>query len=79
MERTIKTEVVIIGAGPTGLSLACQFVRYGIDFVIIEKNAGVTPYSKALGVHARTLESLSKSIWPRERFHWAQLRGKGVC
>ena len=52
----MKTDVVIIGAGPTGLSLACQFVRYGIDFIIVEKNATVTPYSKALGVHARTLE-----------------------
>lgn len=52
----IKTDVVIIGAGPTGLSLACQFIRYGIDFVILEKNEGITPYSKAIGVHARTLE-----------------------
>src|SRR5262245_55942174 len=56
METTIKTEVVIIGAGPTGLSLACQFIRYGIDFVIVEKNESITPYSKAIGVHARTLE-----------------------
>lgn len=56
MAPTIKTDVIIVGAGPTGLSLACQLIRYGIDFVIIEKNAGVTPYSKALGVHARTLE-----------------------
>jgi 2-polyprenyl-6-methoxyphenol hydroxylase-like FAD-dependent oxidoreductase len=56
IETTIQTDVIIIGAGPTGLSLACQLVRYGIDFVIIEKNEGVTSYSKALGVHARTLE-----------------------
>src|SRR5437868_15347835 len=56
METTIKTDIAIIGAGPTGLSLACQFVRYGIDFVIIDKNESVTPYSKAIGVHARTLE-----------------------
>ncbi|WP_404790373.1 FAD-dependent monooxygenase [Altericista sp. CCNU0014] len=55
-DTTTQTEVLIIGAGPTGLALACQFVRYGVDFVIIEKNQGVTPYSKALGVHARTLE-----------------------
>jgi len=56
MPTPIKTEVIIIGAGPTGLSLACQLIRYGVDFVVIEKNEGVTPYSKALGVHARTLE-----------------------
>jgi 2-polyprenyl-6-methoxyphenol hydroxylase-like FAD-dependent oxidoreductase len=52
----MKTDVLIVGAGPTGLALACQFVRYGIDFVAIEKREGVTAYSKALGVHARTLE-----------------------
>lgn len=56
MPSTIKTDVIIAGAGPTGLSLACQLLRYGIDFVIIEKNETVTPFSKALGVHARTLE-----------------------
>ncbi|HEY0459768.1 MAG TPA: FAD-dependent monooxygenase [Pyrinomonadaceae bacterium] len=56
MENTIKTEVAIVGAGPTGLSLACQFIRYGVPFVIIDKKETVTPYSKALGVHARTLE-----------------------
>ncbi len=56
VEATIQTDVLIVGAGPTGLALACQFVRYGLDFVIIDKNEGVTPYSKALGVHTRTLE-----------------------
>ncbi|HEY8117616.1 MAG TPA: FAD-dependent monooxygenase [Methylophilaceae bacterium] len=56
MSQTTQTEVIIIGAGPTGLSLACQLVRYGINFIIIDKSAGVTSYSKALGVHARTLE-----------------------
>ncbi|MBW4551597.1 MAG: FAD-dependent monooxygenase [Aphanocapsa sp. GSE-SYN-MK-11-07L] len=52
----MNTDVMIVGAGPTGLALACQFVRYGIDFVIVDQHEGVTPYSKALGVHARTLE-----------------------
>jgi 2-polyprenyl-6-methoxyphenol hydroxylase-like FAD-dependent oxidoreductase len=52
----IKTDVIIVGAGPTGLSLACQLHRFGIDFVIVEKNEGVTKFSKAIGVQARTLE-----------------------
>jgi 2-polyprenyl-6-methoxyphenol hydroxylase-like FAD-dependent oxidoreductase len=56
MKTAIQTDVLIVGAGPTGLSLACQLLRYGIDVVVIEKNEGLTPYSKAIGVHARTLE-----------------------
>src|SRR5688500_7639645 len=55
-ERRIKTDVLIIGAGPTGLALACQFIRYGVDFVIVDKNETTTPHSKAIGVQARTLE-----------------------
>jgi 2-polyprenyl-6-methoxyphenol hydroxylase-like FAD-dependent oxidoreductase len=56
MSTDIETDVIIVGAGPTGLALACQLIRYGVDFVILDKRNGVTPYSKALGVHARTLE-----------------------
>ncbi len=52
----MKTEVLIVGAGPTGLSLAAQFLRFGIDFVIVDKKESITPHSKAIGVQARTLE-----------------------
>lgn len=55
-EHSKSTEVVIVGAGPTGLALACQFIRYGVEFIIVDQREGITPYSKALGVHARTLE-----------------------
>lgn len=56
MSMITKTDVLIIGAGPTGLALACQFIRYGVDFVIVDKNETTTPHSKAIGVQARTLE-----------------------
>lgn len=60
--RTIssKTQVVIVGAGPTGLGMAVQLLRYGIDFIIIEKNEKTTSFSKALVVQARTLEILNE-------------------
>src|SRR5215207_8448961 len=52
----MQTQVLIVGAGPTGLALAAQLTRHNIDFVIIDKAASTTPYSKAIGVQARTLE-----------------------
>ena len=56
LATTLKTDVLIVGAGPTGLALACQLIRYGVDFVIIDAKEGTTPFSKAIGVQARTLE-----------------------
>lgn len=50
------TDVLIVGAGPSGLALACQLIRYGIDFTIIDTKESTTEYSKAIGVQARTLE-----------------------
>jgi len=52
----MKTDVIIVGAGPTGLSMACQLIRYGVDFVILDQKETTTPHSKAIGVQARTLE-----------------------
>ncbi|MBS1797235.1 MAG: FAD-dependent monooxygenase [Acidobacteria bacterium] len=52
----IKTDVIIVGAGPTGLALAGQLRRYGVEFVIFDQKDGTTPFSKAIGVQARTLE-----------------------
>jgi 2-polyprenyl-6-methoxyphenol hydroxylase-like FAD-dependent oxidoreductase len=51
-----KTQVVIVGAGPTGLSMAAQLLRHHIDFIILEKNETTTSLSKAIVVQARTLE-----------------------
>jgi len=51
-----STDVMIVGAGPTGLALACQLIRFGVEFVIIDKKETTTPHSRAIGVQARTLE-----------------------
>jgi 3-(3-hydroxy-phenyl)propionate hydroxylase len=52
------TDVVILGAGPTGLTAALTLQRYGIRFVVIDRNPGPVQHSNALGVAVRTLEVL---------------------
>ena len=52
----MKTQVLIIGAGPTGLMLANQLNRFGIDFIIIDGKSGPTEQSRALAVSARSME-----------------------
>src|SRR5580698_10038923 len=57
----MSVDVLIIGAGPTGLMLACQLSLYpNISFRIIDKNSCSTKQSRALMIHARTLELLSQ-------------------
>jgi 2-polyprenyl-6-methoxyphenol hydroxylase-like FAD-dependent oxidoreductase len=51
-----KTQLIIIGAGPTGLSMAAELIRHKVDFIIIEKNERTTHLSKAIAIQARTLE-----------------------
>ncbi|HEK19825.1 MULTISPECIES: FAD-dependent monooxygenase [unclassified Mucilaginibacter] len=50
------TSVLIVGAGPSGLMMAAQLLRYGIQPVIIDSKPGPTDQSKALAVQARSLE-----------------------
>ncbi len=50
------TSVLIVGAGPSGLMMAAQLLRYGVQPVIIDSKQGPTTHSKALAVQARSLE-----------------------
>jgi len=50
------TEVLIVGAGPTGLMMACQLAVHQVSFRIIDKNTTSSQNSGALIVQARTLE-----------------------
>ncbi|HEY1863649.1 MAG TPA: FAD-dependent oxidoreductase [Roseiarcus sp.] len=48
--------VLIVGAGPTGLVLALWLTKQGVSVRIIDKTAEPGTTSRALAVHARTLE-----------------------
>jgi len=49
-------DVLVVGAGPTGLVLAGELARRGVRVRLVDKNLAPTTQSRAVGVHARTLE-----------------------
>ncbi|MFF8379626.1 FAD-dependent oxidoreductase [Streptomyces sp. NPDC015661] len=56
---TTDTDVLVIGAGPTGLLLAGDLATAGIDVTLVERRPhGLGNMTRAFGVHARTLEQL---------------------
>jgi 2-polyprenyl-6-methoxyphenol hydroxylase-like FAD-dependent oxidoreductase len=54
------TDVLVVGAGPTGLMLAIQLARRGVRPIIIDRHSGPAQQSRAMAVQARTLEIYSK-------------------
>src|SRR6266567_1000652 len=53
---TTRSDVLIVGAGPTGLVLALWLTKLGVTARIIDKTEAPGTTSRALAVHARTLE-----------------------
>ena len=53
------TEVLIVGAGPTGLSLAAQLRSFGTTFRIVDRQLDRVHESRALAIQPRTLEVLT--------------------
>jgi 2-polyprenyl-6-methoxyphenol hydroxylase-like FAD-dependent oxidoreductase len=60
-------QVLIVGAGPVGLLLACRLRKSGIDVVVIEKRSSRSTHSKALSMNTASL-TLLRSLGVVERF-----------
>lgn len=59
MNPTKTVDVLIVGAGPTGLTLAYQLRRLGVSFRIIDRNPEPSTTSKAIGLQYRVSEVLT--------------------
>lgn len=55
------SRVLIVGAGPTGLTAALELARRGIRARIVDRDDGPTPLSKAVGIAPRSLDILEPS------------------
>jgi len=58
MAEVFDTQVLVIGAGPTGLALAASLVARGVDTTVVDRQAAGANTSRAAVVNARTLEVL---------------------
>ncbi|MEU6419467.1 FAD-dependent monooxygenase [Streptomyces spiralis] len=56
--EAIEAEVVVVGAGPTGLMLACELAQAGVDTLVLEQLAQRVEQVKGGGIQPRTAELL---------------------
>nr|WP_202477072.1 FAD-dependent oxidoreductase [Streptomyces sp. SID5470] len=52
----VNTDVLIVGAGPTGLALGIDLARRGVDALVVEKAHRLFPGSRGKGLQPRTME-----------------------
>jgi 2-polyprenyl-6-methoxyphenol hydroxylase-like FAD-dependent oxidoreductase len=72
-----RPKVLIVGAGPCGLTAALELARRGYQPRIIDKEPGPTPLSKAVGINPRSLEILEPT-GVTERLMARGIRMQGV-
>ncbi|MGE7417797.1 FAD-dependent monooxygenase [Methylobacterium tarhaniae] len=71
------TDILIVGAGPVGLTMAAELARYGVGVRLIDRAPHATETSKALVVWSRTLELMDRMGCSRA-FLDAGLRAPGA-
>lgn len=64
------TTILIIGAGPVGLSLALALLKHGVtDFIIVDKLGEAQNTSRAFTIHAATMKVSIIHLYPAMKQH----------
>ncbi|AMB58826.1 rifampin monooxygenase [Microterricola viridarii] len=53
-------DVIIVGAGPTGVMLASELKLQGVDAIVLERDSEPSKVARALGLHVRSVEILDQ-------------------
>jgi nucleoside-diphosphate-sugar epimerase len=60
-----ENQILIVGAGPSGLALAAELKRRGVDVAIVDQQPAGANTSRACVVHARTMEEWGRTEMDR--------------
>lgn len=60
MDVVDVVDVIVAGAGPTGLMLAAELRLHGVRVVVLERDAEPTPVVRSLGMHVRSIEVMDQ-------------------
>ncbi|MBT3991473.1 MAG: FAD-monooxygenase [Rhodospirillaceae bacterium] len=71
------TTVLIVGGGPVGLTLSLVFAKYGVDCIVIERNASTTQHPKMDITNGRSME-LFKRLGVAEKINQTAVPGD-IC
>jgi len=78
MSEIKKVDVLVVGAGPTGLLLASELARRGVGVRLIEKRTFSAEHSRALAVLPRTMEMMDQ-LGLANAFTALSHQAKGIC
>src|SRR3954470_1758945 len=77
MTQKTNVDVLVVGAGPTGMTAAHELARRGLSVRIIDGRPGPTEHTQAIAVQVRTLEAFDLmgivSGWTEKGYPWKEL------